>query len=194
MMATRALVGAALAAMTAAALILPTPLSAQSPPPAATPRLRRVVPGVAAPDFQLESIDGKMVKLSDFRGKTVLLNFWATWCGPCRAEMPWLVELYAKYKDAGLEIVGISMDQNAVHRPRVVPYVREKNVTYTILYGNDRVAAAYDGVPLLPTSFFIGTDGKIAGEFEGIKTKNDLELGVLRALAPPELRGGAKRN
>ena len=84
--------------------------------------------------------------------------------------------------------------QNAVHRPRVVPYVREKNVTYTILYGNDRVAAAYDGVPLLPTSFFIGTDGKIAGEFEGIKTKNDLELAILRALAPPELRGGTTRN
>ena len=133
-----------------------------------------------------------MVKLSDFRRKTVLLNFWATWCGPCRAEMPWLVELYAKYKDAGLEIVGISMDQNAVHRPRVVPYVREKNVTYTILYGNDRVTAIYDGVPLLPTSFFIGTDGKIVGEFEGIKTKNDLELNILRALAPPELRSGAK--
>ena len=193
MMAARVFAGAALAAMTAA-LALPTRLSAQSPPPAATPRMRRVLPGVLAPDFQLESIDGKMVKLSDFRGKAVLLNFWATWCGPCRAEMPWLVELYAKYKDAGFEIVGVSLDQNAVHRPRVVPYVREKNVTYTILYGNDRVSAAYDGVPLLPTSFFIGTDGKIVGEFEGIKTKNDLELNVLRALAPPELRGGAKRN
>jgi glutathione peroxidase-family protein len=108
--------------------------------------------------------------------------------------MPWLVELYAKYKDAGLEIVGVSMDQNAVHRPRVVPYVHEKNVTYTILYGNDRVTAAYDGVPLLPTSFFIGSDGTVVGGFEGIKTKNELELGVLRALAPPELRGGAKRN
>ncbi|HEY6929998.1 MAG TPA: TlpA disulfide reductase family protein [Thermoanaerobaculia bacterium] len=187
------LFGVALA-VTAAAAAFPTRLSAQSPPPAATPRIRSIRPGVKAPDFQLESIDGKMVKLSDFKGKTVLLNFWATWCGPCRAEMPWLVDLYTKYRDAGLEIVGVSMDQNAVHRPRVVPYIREKNVTYTILYGNDRVAAAYDGVPLLPTSFFIGSDGKIVGEFEGIKTKNDLELGVLRALAPPELRSGAPKS
>ncbi|HEX7252043.1 MAG TPA: TlpA disulfide reductase family protein [Thermoanaerobaculia bacterium] len=185
------LVGVALAAIAAAAA-LPTRASAQTPPSAPTPRILSIRPGVKAPDFQLESINGKMVKLSDFRGKAVLLNFWATWCGPCRAEMPWLVELYAKYKDAGLEIVGVSMDQNAVHRPRVVPYVREKNVTYTILYGNDRVAAAYDGVPLLPTSFFIGSDGKVVGEFEGIKKKNDLELGILRALAPPELRGGSK--
>ena len=192
-MTARVFVGAALAAIVAA-IAFPTRISAQSPPPAATPRIRSIRPGVKAPDFQLESIDGKMVKLSDFRGKAVLLNFWATWCGPCRAEMPWLVELYAKYKDAGLEIVGVSMDQNAVHRPRVVPYVHEKNVTYTILYGNDRVSAAYDGVPLLPTSFFIGSDGKVVGGFEGIKTKNELELGVLRALAPPELRGGAKRN
>ena len=138
-----------------------------------------------APDFTLKTLDGGEMTLSKLKGKVVLLDFWATWCAPCRAEIPWLVELSTKYRANGLEVLGVSMDEGRANRAKVAPFVRERSVSYTILFGDDNVAAAYDGVPLLPQTFFIGRDGKILGSVAGLKTKNDLELGILRALATP---------
>src|ERR1044072_8866631 len=87
-----------------------------------------------APDLELKSLDGRTVKLSDFRGKAVLLNFWATYCTPCRVEMPWLVDLYKQYHEQGLEIVGVSMDDDGEEQ-RVADVVREIKIKYPIVLG-----------------------------------------------------------
>jgi peroxiredoxin len=147
---------------------------------------RRALPGMAAPKFKLKSLDGRTVRLSDFKGKPLLLNFWATWCGPCRAEIPWLVELAKKHREEGLEIVGISMDEGEKGRAKVAPFVQERNVSYTILFGDETVAAAYDGLPILPQTFFIDRDGKIVGTVSGFKGKDSLEQGALAAIAAPK--------
>ena len=140
------------------------------------------VEGGIAPDFSLKTLDGRAVKLSDFRGKVVLLNFWATWCAPCRVEMPWLVELYKNYQSQGFEIMGVSVDDPGEQRA-VAKYVKEMNVNYTILLGTNPVADLYGGARLLPHTFFISHDGKIIKSFIGLRDKSDLEAAIREMLA-----------
>jgi len=125
-----------------------------------------------APDFALQSIDGKTVRLSDFRGKAVLLNFWATYCAPCRIEMPWFVELQKEYGPQGLQIVGVAMDDAS--KEDIAKFVKEMGV------GN-----AYGGVQFLPSTFYIGRDGKVVGKVFGLKTKNEIEENIKKTLAHP---------
>src|SRR6202020_2636154 len=106
-----------------------------------------------APDFTLVSLDGKSMKLSDLRGKAVLLNFWATWCGPCKIEMPWFVELQNEYGSQGLQIVGVAMDDSG--KDDIAKFVKEMGVNYPVLLGKEAVGDQYGGVPALPESFFI---------------------------------------
>jgi peroxiredoxin len=113
-----------------------------------------------APNFTLTDANGKHVALSDFRGKVVLLNFWATWCGPCQIEIPWFVEFEQQFKSKGLEIVGVSMDEDGW--PAVKPFVGEHHINYPILLGNDSVAQLYGGLDALPTTFIIDREGRIA--------------------------------
>src|SRR2546426_6507666 len=101
------------------------------------------VPSEPAPDFELKSLAGGTVKLSAFRGKVVVLNFWATWCAPCRVETPWLVDLYRQYKEQGLEVVGVSMDDG--EQEHVSDFVKEIGINYTVLTGNHTVGDAYGG-------------------------------------------------
>ena len=91
--------------------------------------------GQAAPDFSLASLDGKTLKLSDFRGKAVLLNFWATWCEPCKIEMPWFVELQKKYGPQGLQIVGVAMDDSG--NQEIADFAKKMNVNYPIVIGKE---------------------------------------------------------
>src|SRR5438105_1885112 len=126
-----------------------------------------------APDFELKSLDGRTVRLSDFRGKVVVLNFWATWCAPCRVETPWLVDLYRQYKEQGLEVVGISMDDG--EQEHVAEFAKELGINYTVLLGNHAVGDAYGGLRFLPQTFFIDRNGKIIKRSFGIKSKCDLE-------------------
>jgi len=128
------------------------------------------VRGVAAPDFELTSLDGKRVKLSDYRGKAVLLNFWATWCGPCKIEMPWFVELQKEYGPQGLQIVGVAMDDAS--RDEIQKFVKEMGVNYTILLGKEAVGQQYGGVDVLPTTFFIDRDGKIVSREFGLQSRS----------------------
>ncbi|HYX30198.1 MAG TPA: TlpA disulfide reductase family protein, partial [Pyrinomonadaceae bacterium] len=121
-----------------------------------------------------KSLDGRSLKLSDFRGKAVVLNFWATYCAPCRVEMPWLIDLYKQYHARGLEIIGISMDDD-VEQQQVADFVREINVNYPILLGNHTVADAYGGTQFLPKTLFIDREGRIAGATTGMKSKSDFE-------------------
>ncbi len=113
--------------------------------------------GQPAPDFRLKTLDGKEIALSDYRGKIVLINFWATWCPPCKEEMPLFESVYRKYKDRGFEILAISTDGNL---EPVKKFVKEFGLTFPILHDDRNVANLY-GVQGLPTSFLIDRDGKI---------------------------------
>lgn len=130
-----------------------------------------------APDFALRLLDGRTVKLSDFRGDAVLLNFWATWCAPCRIEMPWLVEFYKQYQSQGLEIVGVSMDDTG-QETAVAEFIKERNVNYPILRGNNEVADLYGGLRFLPQTLFIDREGNIVKTMYGIKSKDEFEQSI----------------
>jgi len=128
------------------------------------------VHGKDAPDFELQSLEGKNVKLSDFRGKAVLLNFWATWCGPCKIEMPWFVELQKEYGPQGFQIVGVAMDDSSTED--ITKFVREMGINYPVLLGKEEVGQSYGGVNALPTSFFIDRDGKLVAREFGLQSRS----------------------
>jgi thiol-disulfide isomerase/thioredoxin len=133
-----------------------------------------------APDFMLESLDGKSVRLSDLRGKAVLLNFWATWCGPCKIETPWLVELQNQYGSQGLQVIGVAMDDSG--KDDIAKFAKDMGVNYPVLLGKEAVGDAYGGVSFLPESFFIGRDGKIVDKIMGLKGKGEIEDSIKKAL------------
>ena len=145
------------------------------------------VRGVTAPDFDLMSLDGKRVKLSDFRGKAVLLNFWATWCSPCKVEMPWFVDLQKKYGKDGLVVIGVAMDDSEA--PKIAEFAAELGVNYPVLLGTDKVSEAYGSVDYLPTSFYIDRDGKIIGKGVGLLGRREIEDSVQKALASQPATG-----
>ena len=113
-----------------------------------------------APAFTLTDANGSKVRLADYRGKVVLLNFWATWCGPCELEIPWFEEFEQQFKSKGFEVVGVSMDEDGW--PVIKPYIAEHKVNYRILLGDDTVSQLYGGVEALPTTFIIDRDGRFA--------------------------------
>jgi len=133
-----------------------------------------------APDFTLQSLDGKSMRLSDLRGKAVLLNFWATWCSPCKIETPWLVELQNRYGHDGLQVVGVEMGDDS--KEDIAQFTKDMGVNYPILIGKEAVGEAYGGVPALPESFFIGRDGKIVDKIIGLKGKAEIEDSIKKAL------------
>ena len=133
-----------------------------------------------APDFSLEALDGKTMRLSDLRGKAVLLNFWATWCGPCKIEMPWFVELQQQYAAQGFQIVGVAMDDAS--KEDIGKFAKDMGVNYPILIGKESVGDQYGGVPALPESFLIGRDGKIVDKIIGLRGKAEIEDSIKKAL------------
>ncbi len=125
-----------------------------------------------APDFTLKDASGAEVKLSDYRGKVVLLNFWATWCGPCALEIPWFIEFEQQYKSRGFEVLGVSMDEDGWQA--IKPYVSEHKMNYRVLLGNDSVGQLYGGVDALPTTFIIDRNGRFAAApYVGLAGKNE---------------------
>ena len=140
----------------------------------------RLSQSTIAPDFSLESLDGKTLRLSDLRGKAVLLNFWATWCGPCKIEMPWFVDLQKQYGSQGLQIVGVAMDDAS--KEDIGKFAKDMGVNYPILIGKESVGDQYGGVPALPESFLISRDGKIVDKIIGLRGKADIEEAVKKAL------------
>ena len=137
--------------------------------------------GSVAPDFSLKSVpEGKTVTLSSLRGKAVVVNFWATWCGPCKIEMPWLVDLQKKYGDKGLQIVGITKDDS--DEATIAKFTKKMGVNYTILVGNQQVQDLYGGVGGLPTSFFLDRSGKVVHEIVGLDSESKFEDAIKKAL------------
>jgi len=138
--------------------------------------------GSMAPTFELKSIpDGKNVALASLRGKPVLLNFWATWCGPCKIEMPWLVDLQKKYGPEGLQIVGVAMDDT--DNKEIADFAHKMGVNYTILLGKESVGQEYGGVNVLPTTFFIDRDGKIVAREFGLQSRSLFVDNIKKALS-----------
>ncbi|MBM3748181.1 MAG: TlpA family protein disulfide reductase [Acidobacteria bacterium] len=133
-----------------------------------------------APEFELKDPGGSVVRLSQYRGKVVLLNFWATWCGPCVVEIPWFVEFERRYKDQGFAVLGISMDEDGWEAVR--PFMSRLKVNYRVLMGDDRVARDYGGVDSLPTTFMIDREGKVARVHVGLTSKRRYENDVVELL------------
>jgi thiol-disulfide isomerase/thioredoxin len=136
--------------------------------------------GGLAPDFDLTGLDGKNLKLSDLRGKAVLLNFWATYCGPCKIEMPWFVELQKEYGPQGFQIIGVAMDDAS--NEDIAKFAKEMGVNYPILLGKDSVAQSYGGVSVLPTTFFIDRDGRITAREFGLRSRGDFVDDIKKAM------------
>lgn len=136
--------------------------------------------GKLAPDFVLSDINGKQIKLSDYRGKTVLLNFWATWCPPCKAEMPHMEKLYNKYKKDGFEILAVNVTTSEKNRNNVDQFIEDYGLTFTVpLDENGKVFQDY-GIMAYPTSFFIDSDGVIRKKVLGAVDEEVMEKEILR--------------
>ena len=141
----------------------------------------KAIKGQPAPDFQLRDLDGNTVRLAGLRGKAVLLNFWATWCPPCKIEMPWFVDLQRQYGPQGLQIVGVAMDEGNAH-DAVAKFAKEMGLNYAVLLGNDKVADQYGGVDSLPTTYYIGRDGRIVSRVFGLVSHGEIEDNIRAAL------------
>jgi len=130
--------------------------------------------GDAAPNFALKTADGKTVELKKLSGKVVVVNFWATWCGPCRLEIPWFVELQETYRDQGFRIVGISVDDPPEALP---PFAKQFKINYPIVVGLDRedVQKAYGPIFGVPITFVIGRNGRICKKHVGPASKQQFE-------------------
>jgi thiol-disulfide isomerase/thioredoxin len=126
-----------------------------------------------APEWKLQNLEGKTVRLADFKGKVVLLNFWATWCPPCRAEIPDLIALQKQYADKGLVVIGVSMDQGGPER--VASFAKKMAITYPIVMGDSKIDQAYGGIQVLPTTFIIDRKGNVVDGLLGATDRAGFE-------------------
>jgi thiol-disulfide isomerase/thioredoxin len=143
-----------------------------------------------APDFTLEDLSGKKVSLASYRGKAVLINFWATWCGPCKIETPWLVELRNQYASKGFEILGVSLDDLdtddkkmlAEEKRDIAKFAAQEHMQYPVLIDGGSIDKPYGGLDALPTSYFVDRTGKIVAAQLGLTSKDDIEGNIQKAL------------
>ena len=140
-----------------------------------------------APDFALPTLEADSLRLSDLKGRIVVLNFWATWCAPCRQEMPELMELQEEFEDRGLSVLGVSMDTRSLFDPDgpkalVSLFAERLAINYPVVMGSPAVAEAYGGVYALPTTFVIDQDGQIAERYIGMVNRDILETALHRLL------------
>lgn len=146
--------------------------------------------GKQAPAFTLTNLKGEKVSLANYKGKAVQLNFWATWCAPCKLETPWLIDLEKQYQPQGFEILGISFDDLDKDDPKL--YAKDKaeiekgvaalKIPYPVLIDGDAIAKPYGDTDVYPTSFFIDKNGKIVAASFGLTSKADLESNIRKAL------------
>lgn len=141
--------------------------------------------GKPAPDFSAQNLDGKDVTLADYKGKVVLVNFWATWCDPCRIEIPWLIDMQNKYGPKGFTVLGIAMDDEG--KSVVAPFLAKERfdvngeklpMNYPIVIGNDDIADKFGGLFGYPTSVLVSPDGKIVKRITGIISEDEITKAI----------------
>jgi len=126
----------------------------------------------AASEFALEDGSGRQISLKDYRGKVVLLDFWATWCHGCKLEIPWFADFSRKYRDKGVVVVGVSLDSDGWKV--VTPFIKTAEIPYGIVLGNDDVAKAY-GIENMPDTFLIDREGRIAAAYNGVVDRQSVD-------------------
>jgi cytochrome c biogenesis protein CcmG/thiol:disulfide interchange protein DsbE len=138
-----------------------------------------------APEIRLRNLNGKEVSLADYKGQVVLLNFWATWCDPCRVEIPWLIDLQAKYASRGFTVVGVAMDEEG--KSVVAPFIEKERfdvngkqlpMDYPILLGDDEASEKFGGILGYPTSFLISRDGKQVMKIQGLRSYDEIAKAI----------------
>ena len=144
--------------------------------------VRAIGPGDAAPNFALEDFDGHALRLADFRGRLVLLNFWASWCGPCIEEMPHLSAWQRTYGSAGLQVIGVSMDDDAAPGKK---FLARHGVDYPIVLGDAQLGERYGGILGLPQSFLIDRRGLVVARYKGETQLPRIEAAIKSQLRAP---------
>jgi cytochrome c biogenesis protein CcmG/thiol:disulfide interchange protein DsbE len=146
--------------------------------------------GKPAPAFTLEDLSGNKVSLASYKGKAVLINFWATWCAPCRIETPWLVELRNRYAAQGFEILGVSADdidrgdpqKLSDEKKEIGRFVQQMHMPYPVLIEGDTLSKPYGGLDQLPASFFVDRKGTVVAAQLGLTSKDEIEANIKKAL------------
>jgi cytochrome c biogenesis protein CcmG/thiol:disulfide interchange protein DsbE len=154
------------------------------------PEFASPLQGKPAPPFALEDLSGKKVSLAGYKGKALLINFWATWCAPCKIETPWLIELRDQYAAQGFEIIGVSADDIDRGDPQkldsekkdIAKFVQQMHMDYPVLIDGDSLSQSYGGLDSLPTSFFVNRDGTIVAMQLGLTSKDEIEGNIKKAL------------
>ena len=146
--------------------------------------------GKPAPAFALEDLTGRKVSLASYKGKALLINFWATWCAPCKIETPWLVDLRNRYAPQGFEIIAVSADDIDLNDPQklsgekkeIASFVEKMHMTYPVLIDGDAISQPYGGLDELPASFFVDRNGNVVAAQLGLTSKDDIEANIRKAL------------
>jgi len=146
--------------------------------------------GKSAPGFTLEDLNGTKRSLADYKGKALLINFWATWCAPCKIETPWLIELRNRYAAQGFEVVAVSMDdldrddaaKLSGEKKEIARFVEQMKMPYPVLIGGDSVSKLYGGLDDLPTSFFVNRDGTVVAVQLGLASESEIEAKIKKAM------------
>ncbi|MFB6098310.1 MAG: TlpA family protein disulfide reductase [Salinibacter sp.] len=145
-------------------------------------------PSKKAPNFSLKTLDGTTFRLKEHRGEVVVLNFWATWCPPCRREIPMFVKLQRELGDQGLQFVGVALERSAGPK-KVRAFAEKMNVNYPVGLGTGTIARKYGGVRMLPQTYIIGPNGKIQGHIPGMATESMLRPGLEKLLQKASSEG-----
>jgi peroxiredoxin len=133
-----------------------------------------------APDFALKDITGQTVKLSDYHGKVVLLNFWATWCEPCQEEIPWFIDFQQSLKDRNFAVLGVSMDDDGWDS--VKPFLEHNKINYRVVIGTEELSNKFGGIDALPTTFILDREGRIAAAHVGLVSKKTYQHDIFNLL------------
>ena len=161
-------------------------------PGGGTPQYVSPLNGKPAPAFELKDLNGNKVSLASYRGKAVLINFWATWCAPCELETPWIVELRNKYAAQGFEVLGVDTEGDDLQKNDTAgwakaaaaagKFVAEEKVPYPVLLDGDSISRDYGGLDDLPTSFFVDRKGVVVAAQVGLTSESDIESKIEKAL------------